>query len=115
MKNTIYPCLWFDGNAKQAAEFYCSIFNHSKITVDSPMVVTYELCGKKFMGLNGGPLFSFTPAISFFVNCETFEETNEIWTKIGEGGQTMMALDKYPWSNDMAGLKINMGLPGKYH
>ena len=54
MNNSIHPCLWFDGQAKEAATFYCSIFPNSKITVDTPMVVNFELMGKKFMGLNGG-------------------------------------------------------------
>ena len=57
MTNSIYPCLWFDGQAKAAADFYCSIFKNSKVTADTPMVVKFELNGKKFMGLNGGPLF----------------------------------------------------------
>ncbi len=54
MNITIYPCLWFDGQAKEAAELYCSVFKNSKITADTPMVVNFELIGQKFMGLNGG-------------------------------------------------------------
>ncbi|MEO7044686.1 MAG: VOC family protein, partial [Ferruginibacter sp.] len=64
MANQIYPCLWFDGQAKAAADFYCSIFSqrdgsseNSRITADTPMVVNFELNGKKFMGLNGGPMY----------------------------------------------------------
>lgn len=71
MTNQIYQCLWFDGQAKAAAEFYCSVFKNSKITTDSPMVVIFELNGKKIMGLNGGPQFKFTEAVSFVVDCET--------------------------------------------
>jgi predicted 3-demethylubiquinone-9 3-methyltransferase (glyoxalase superfamily) len=57
MANKIYPCLWFDGNAKEAAEFHCSVFANSKITTDTPMVVNFELRRKKIMGLNDGPQF----------------------------------------------------------
>jgi predicted 3-demethylubiquinone-9 3-methyltransferase (glyoxalase superfamily) len=98
MKKNIYPCLWFDGNAKVAADFYCSLFNHSKITVDTPMVVHFEIEGKLIMGLNGGPMFKINPSISLFVNCETEEEIETIWNKLIEGGSAMMPLDEYPWS-----------------
>ena len=67
MTNQIYPCLWFDGKAKEAAEFYCSIFSNSKITTDTPMVVKWEIEGTTIMGLNGGPMFTINPSISLFV------------------------------------------------
>ena len=86
MTNQIYPCLWFDGQAKAAANFYCSIFKNSKVTVDTPMVVNFELNGKKFMGLNGGPQYKFSPATSFVVECETQEEIDFYWEKLGDGG-----------------------------
>jgi predicted 3-demethylubiquinone-9 3-methyltransferase (glyoxalase superfamily) len=86
MTNEIYPCLWFDGQAKAAAEFYCSIFKNSKITVDTPMVVNFELDGKRIMGLNGGPWFKFNEAISLVVDCETQEEIDYYWAKLTEGG-----------------------------
>ncbi len=86
MTNQIYPCLWFDGQAKAAADFYCSIFRNSKVTVDTPMVVNFELNGKKFMGLNGGPEYKFSPATSFVVECETQEEIDFYWEKLGDGG-----------------------------
>ena len=110
MTNQIYPCLWFDGNAKAAAEFYCSLFKNSKITVDTPMVVSFELNGKKFMGLNGGPHFKFTPAISFFVLCESIAETNELWNKLIDGGSALMSIDKYPWSERYGWVKDKFGL-----
>jgi len=90
MTNPIYPCLWFDGNAKAAAEFYCSVFKNSKITIDTPMVVTFELNGRKFIGLNGGPQFHFTEAVSFVIDCETQEEIDYYWAKLTEGGQESM-------------------------
>jgi Uncharacterized protein conserved in bacteria len=72
MNNNIHPCLWFDGQVKEAATFYCSIFSagssgkDSKIIADTPMVVNWEIEGKKMMGLNGGPMFKINPSISFF-------------------------------------------------
>ena len=86
MTNEIYPCLWFDGQAKAAADFYCSVFKNSKITSDSPMVVNFELNGKKFMGLNGGPMFKFNEAVSFVVDCETQEEIDDYWNKLTKDG-----------------------------
>ena len=98
MNKPIYPCLWFDGKAKEAADFYCSIFKDSKITTDTPMVVKFELNGKEFMGLNGGPMYQFTEATSFVVECETQEEIDFYWEKLGEGGKDMQCgwlKDKY--------------------
>ncbi len=86
MANQIYPCLWFDGQAKAAAEYYCSIFKNSKITTDTQMVVNFELNGKKFMALNGGPQYKFSPATSFVIECETQEEIDFYWEKLGSGG-----------------------------
>ena len=86
MQNQIYPCLWFDGQAKAAAEFYCSIFSNSKITEENPMVVKWELNGNPFMGLNGGPMYKFSPANSYVIECETQEEIDHFWHKLGEDG-----------------------------
>jgi predicted 3-demethylubiquinone-9 3-methyltransferase (glyoxalase superfamily) len=105
MNNSIYPCLWFDGKAKEAAEFYCTVFENSKITDDTPMVVMFELCGKKFMGLNGGPMFKINPSISFFVKCKSIEQTNDTWNKLSEGGTVLMPIDKYPWSERYGWIK----------
>jgi predicted 3-demethylubiquinone-9 3-methyltransferase (glyoxalase superfamily) len=66
MINPIHPCLWFDGQAKEAASLYCSLFKNSRIIDDTPIVVTFELNGNKFMGLNGGPKFKINPSISVF-------------------------------------------------
>jgi predicted 3-demethylubiquinone-9 3-methyltransferase (glyoxalase superfamily) len=99
MTNQMYPCLWFDGQAKAAAEFYCSIFENSKITSENPMVVRWELNGKPFMGLNGGPQFKFNEAISFVIECETQEEIDSYWNNlISDGGaesQCGWCIDKY--------------------
>ena len=98
MKKPIYPCLWFDGQAKVAAEFYCSVFKNSKITSNNPMVTTFEIEGKKFMGLNGGPQFKINPSISFFVLCASEVEVEEIWNTLSNDGSVMMPLNKYPWN-----------------
>jgi predicted 3-demethylubiquinone-9 3-methyltransferase (glyoxalase superfamily) len=110
MANTIYPCLWFNGQAKQAAELYCSVFSNSKITADTPMVVNFEIEGRKVMGLNGGPMFKINPSISLFVTCQSGEEIESIWNKLSEGGSVMMALDKYPWSEKYGWLTDKFGM-----
>lgn len=86
MTNKIYPCLWFDGKAKAAAAFYCSVFTNSKILSENPMVVIFELNETKFMALNGGPQYNFSPANSYVVTCDTQEEIDHYWEKLGEGG-----------------------------
>jgi len=110
MNNNIFPCLWFDGNAKEAAEFYCTVFSNAKITTDTPMVVQFEVEGKKLMGLNGGPMFKITPSISLFVTCSTTEEIDTIYHKLMEGGNAMMTLDKYPWSEKYAWVADRFGV-----
>ena len=86
MTKQVYPCLWFDGQAKAAADFYCSVFPNSKITKANPMVVTWELNGKKFMGLNGGPQFKFNEAVSFVISCEDQHEIDHYWDKLTSDG-----------------------------
>lgn len=98
MTHPLYPCLWFDGKAKEAATFYAAAFSNSKITYDSPVVVNFELDGCPVMGSNGGPIFKPNPSVSLFVVCETDEEINSLWVKLTEGGFIMMPLDKYDWS-----------------
>ncbi len=99
MKQSINPCLWFDGNAKVAASFYCSVFNNSSITIDTPMVVNFTLGNQKFMGLNGGPMFKINPSVSLFFFSDSKEEINRVWNALSPKGTVMMALDKYPWSD----------------
>jgi len=98
MTEPIYPCLWFDGQARQAADFYCSVFKNSKIISDNPMVVIFELNGRKFMGLNGGPHFKFNEAVSFVVNCADQQEIDYYWDQLTKGGSESMCgwlKDKY--------------------
>jgi predicted 3-demethylubiquinone-9 3-methyltransferase (glyoxalase superfamily) len=99
MKNDIYPCLWFDGRAKEVADFYCSVYTNSSILEETNMVVKFELSGEKFMCLNGGSQFLINPSISFFVIFETLEEVDWTWTKLMENGFALMPIDKYDWSD----------------
>ena len=100
MKSTIYPCLWFDGQAKEAADFYCGIFKNSRILTNTPIVVTFELNGAVFMGLNAGPQFKFTEAISYVVECDTQEEIDDYWSKLTAGGKEI----ECGWLKDKFGL-----------
>ena len=95
----ITPFLWFDDKAEEAMNFYVSIFKNSKAGAvtrygeagpgpeGSVMSVTFQLDRQEFMALNGGPYFTFSPAISLFVNCETQEEVDDLWAKLTEGGE----------------------------
>lgn len=95
----ITPFLWFDDKAEEAMNFYVSIFKNSKVLrvtrygeagpgpKGTVMSATFQLEGQTFYALNGGPLFSFTPAISFFVNCETQQEVDDLWEKLCAGGK----------------------------
>jgi len=101
----ITPFLWFDGQAEEAMNFYISIFKKAKVVSVSRadgrvMSVTFELEGQKFMGLNAGPRFKFTEAISLFVDCETQEEVDELWEKLSEGGSK----GRCGWLKDKYGL-----------
>lgn len=100
MKKPIYPCLWFDGQAKEAAEFYCSIFKNSYITHETPKVVGFELNGRQFMGLNGGPMFKFNESVSFVIECADQKEIDYYWEKLTEGGQESMC----GWLKDKFGV-----------
>lgn len=108
--NIIYPCLWFDGKAKEAADFYCSVFKDSVITSENQIVVTFESYGQKFMCLNGGPEFVINPSVSFFVICDTEEEIDGIYKKLMESGSELMPLDKYAWSKKYAWVKDKFGV-----
>jgi len=108
----ITPFLWFDNQAEEAMKFYTSIFKNSKIgrvtrygdagpgPKGTVMSATFELDGQEFMALNGGPLFKFSPAISFYVNCKTQKQVDELWAKLSAGGKT----DRCGWLTDKFGL-----------
>jgi predicted 3-demethylubiquinone-9 3-methyltransferase (glyoxalase superfamily) len=108
----ITPFLWFDGQAEDAMHHYVSIFRNSKVLgvtrygdagpgpKGSVMIAAFELEGQRFTALNGGPQFKFTEAVSFVVNCETQEEVDDFWDKLGEGGKTQQC----GWLKDKFGL-----------
>lgn len=108
----ITPFLWFNGNAEEAMNFYVSIFKNSRIVNISRYgedgsgpqgtvtTGTFQLEGQEFMALNGGPQFTFSSAISFFVNCETQEEVDELWGKLVEGGEAI----RCGWLKDKFGM-----------
>jgi predicted 3-demethylubiquinone-9 3-methyltransferase (glyoxalase superfamily) len=108
----ITPFLWFDKEAEEAMHFYVSIFKNSKVKgvthygeagpgpAGTVMTASFELDGQEFVALNGGPLFKFTEAISFVVNCETQTEIDEIWEKLSAGGKTVQC----GWLKDKYGL-----------
>ena len=115
----ITPHLWFDKEAVEAAEFYSATFSDGKVTnvstiKDTPSgdcdIVSFELLGQPFMAISAGPLFRFTPAISFLVRCATTDQVDALWSKLSEGGSPLMPLDSYPfsdrygWTNDRYGL-----------
>lgn len=97
----MYPCLWFDGQARAAADFYCAIFPNSKIINDSGVVVNFELNGQPFMGLNGGDNFHFNEAVSFVIPCKDQAEIDHYWHKlIADGGKE----GNCGWCKDKFGL-----------
>lgn len=114
----ITPFLWFDGQAEQAAEFYVSVFPNSRITrvlryseagserhghpPGTVMTVAFELDGQRFTALNGGPMFKFTEAVSFVVDCATQDEVDYYWERLGEGGDP--AAQQCGWLKDRYGL-----------
>jgi len=110
MTTPVYPCIWFDNQAKDAAALYCSLFKNSKIISETPTVVIFELNGKKIMALNGGPMYQITPSISLFAYCETLEETNCIWDVLFEDGDAFIPIGSYPWSERYGWLKDKFGM-----
>jgi len=127
----ITPFLWYDNNAEEAVRFYISAFNDSKIISTtryneasanasgqpqgSLMTADFELNKQKFVALNGGPVFKFTHAISFFVSCETEKEIDNLWNKFSEGNQKIFwPLQKYLWSEKYGWLTDKFGLSWQF-
>lgn len=122
----ITTCLWFDTQAEEAVTLYTSIFKKSKVgatarydeegakvsgrPAGSVMTVAFKILGYEFMALNGGPMFKFTPAISFIVHCKTKRSVDNLFKKLSEGGEIMMPLDKYPFSERYAFIKDKFGV-----
>lgn len=118
----ITPFLWFDNNAEEAASFYTSLFKNSSIGATvrygdsgpgpkgSVMTIAFKLNGQDFAAINGGPVFKFTPAVSLFTYCKTEQEINTLFEKLSAGGEIMMPLAKYPFSEKYAFFKDKYGL-----
>jgi len=121
----IVPHLWFDKEANEAADFYASIFPDSRITdvitlQNTPSgdaeLVSFELCGQKFMAINAGPFFTFNPSVSFMVNFDpsrekdASEKIKEVWNKLSEGGTVIMPFGQYPFSEKYGWIQDKFGL-----
>ncbi|MBU8882437.1 VOC family protein [Kaistella sp. DKR-2] len=109
MNNDIFPCLWFNGDGTEAAKFYTDTFG-GKITVDTPVVINFELFGQKLMILNAGPQFEKNASVSFMVLCETEEEVEKYWKTLSEGGIVLMELGEYPWSKKYGWVRDRFGV-----
>ena len=109
MNNNIFPCLWFNGDGKEAADFYCEIFN-GKITADTPVVLNIELFGQKLMFLNAGPQFEKNASISFTILCETEDEVQQYWNELIKNGVIIMDLAEYPWSKKYGWVRDQFGV-----
>lgn len=125
IKQKIVPHLWFDKEAKEAANFYCSLLPDSKITSIATLhntpsgdcdVVSFALSGHPFMAISAGPLFKLNPSVSFFLNFDpakdkhALENLNTLWKKLSQGGTALMPLDKYPFSERYGWIQDKYGL-----
>jgi predicted 3-demethylubiquinone-9 3-methyltransferase (glyoxalase superfamily) len=115
----ITPHLWFDKEAREAAELYVSLFPSSKITNVTTLsgtpsgdcdIVSFELSGQPFMAISAGPLFKFNPSVSFHIRCGTKQEVDAIWERLSPGGKVLMPLDAYPFSERYGWLEDKYGL-----
>ncbi len=118
----ITPFLWFNNNVEEAVNFYTAAFKNSKIVSmhragnglpgekGQVFTATFRLADHEFYALNGGPKYSFTPAVSFMVNCETKEETDDLWKNLSEDGMVLMPLSKYPFSEKFGWVQDKFGL-----
>jgi predicted 3-demethylubiquinone-9 3-methyltransferase (glyoxalase superfamily) len=100
MANKLFPCLWFNDQAKTAAAYYCSVFKNSKLISENPMAIIFELNDTKFMALNGGPQYQFSAANSYVVTCDTQDEIDHYWEKLGDGG----VYNRCGWLTDKFGV-----------
>lgn len=115
----IVPHLWFDKEALEAAEFYAQVFPNSKVTFKTVIpntpsgdaqIVGFEIMGFKFMAISAGPVFKLNPSISFTISCKTAEEVDTLWNKLIEGGEALMEVGKYPFSERYGWVKDKFGV-----
>jgi predicted 3-demethylubiquinone-9 3-methyltransferase (glyoxalase superfamily) len=126
LNKNIVPCLWFNDQAEQAAQFYTAVFPSGHITAvsrysessDNPsgkprgsvMTVEFDIVGQRFTALNGGPYFTINPSISFFVMLPAADQTSELFAKLQVGGQVLMPISKYAWSECYGWVKDKYGV-----
>ena len=110
MKEKITPCLWFNGQAAEAATLYCSVFNNAKITAQSPIVTSISVSDQSFTLLDGGPKYKPNASISFYYICEKEEELYNIWNAFSKEGTILMPLDKYPWGEKYGWINDKFGI-----
>ncbi len=109
MKNNIFPCLWFNENGREAAEFYIETFG-GEITADTQMVINLNVFDQKLMLLNAGPQFEKNASVSFMVLCETEEEVEKYWKNLSQDGIILMDLGEYPWSKKYGWVRDEFGV-----
>ncbi len=125
-RQRITPSLWFDRQAEESARLYTSIFKESRIgnivragsegrevhglPAGTPMTVEFEVWGHRFIAINGGPIFKFTPAVSFLVACDTREQVDALWDRLAQGGMALMELGRYPFSERYGWVQDRYGL-----
>ena len=126
MTAAIVPCLWLDDQAEEAARFYTRTFGDGRVlatshypeSADNPsgkprgsvLTVEFEVLGRRFTALNGGPQFAINPSISFFVFSETIARTDALWAELAQAGKVLMPLDKYPWSERYGWVQDRFGV-----
>lgn len=122
----ITPFLWFDNQAEEVVKFYISVFNNSEITTinryssdaakatgmpeNSVMTMAFQIERQNFVAINGGPIYQINPTISFFVNCETIQEIDQLWDKLSENGMVMMELGSYPFAEKYGWIQDKFGV-----
>ena len=114
MKEQITPCLWFDGQAKEAATLYCSVFAKAKIVAQSPIVTAINVSGQNFTLLDGGPMYKPNASISFYYICETADELDRIWKAFSKEGAVLMPLDQYPWGEKYGWINDKFGISWQF-
>lgn len=114
MKELITPCLWFDGQAQEAAAFYCTQYVNAKIVAQSPVVTEIEVSGHNITLLDGGPKYQPNASISLFYICETEEEINRIWDAFIKEGTVLMPLDTYDWSKKYGWINDKYGISWQF-
>jgi predicted 3-demethylubiquinone-9 3-methyltransferase (glyoxalase superfamily) len=125
-KKPILPCLWFDQEAEEAVNFYSEVFGNAEILTisrygkegyehhkkpeGSAMAVSFSMHGQEFLALNGGPQYTHSPGVSFYVTCETKEEADRVWRVLAEKGTILMPYDQYEWSEKYGWLNDRYGV-----